>query len=113
MKFLFGIARLMDNLELIGYCATTLGSIQLIPEIAKALKTHHLRDLSWGMLSLMLSSSILWIIYGTASHTTPLAISSSMNFIFGLTLAVLKVRYHKAKGPMLKPAVEKQPASDF
>jgi len=102
----------MDSIELIGYAATAFGSIQLIPEIMKALKTHHLRDLSWGMLALGLSSSILWIIYATASHTTPLAISSSMNLIFGLTLAILKARYHKAKRPLLHQAEAKQATSD-
>lgn len=100
----------MDNIELIGYCATAFGSVQLIPEISKALKTHHLKDLSWGMLSLMISSSVLWVIYAVLSHTTPLTISSSLNLIFGLTLATLKLHYHKFDRPVLRPAEKTQSA---
>jgi|WetSurMetagenome_2_1015567.scaffolds.fasta_scaffold502058_2 MtN3 and saliva related transmembrane protein len=98
----------MNYIEMIGYSATFFGAIQLIPEIAKALKTHHLKDLSWGMLFLMLFSSILWIIYGAASNVIPLVISASMNFVFELTLTLLKLKYLKAKMPLLRPAVEKQ-----
>ncbi len=102
----------MDNLEIIGYLATLFGATQLIPEILKALKTHHLRDVSWAMLLLMIISSVLWIIYGVAKQTTPLAISSSLNLIFEIVLTVLKFHYHKNSRPLLYPAAVKQPAKN-
>ena len=102
----------MNYLELLGYAATLVGAIQLVPEVMKALRTHHLKDLSWGMISLMLISSVLWIAYGIAILTIPLVISAGMNMLFEVSLAVLKVKYHKNNAPLFNPATQKQTVSD-
>jgi len=99
----------MDNIELIGYIATCFGAIQLLPEILKALRTHHLRDVAWGMLALMIISSILWIVYGFSKMIIPLAISAGLNMLFELFLVGLKIHYSSAKNPLLQPATEREP----
>lgn len=101
----------MDNLELLGYIATCFSAISLLPEVLKALKTHHLRDLAWGMLALMIVSSSLWMIYGYAKGVTPLVISAGMNLLFELFLVGLKLHYSKSKKPLLRPAVETENVS--
>ena len=102
----------MDNIELIGYAATLFGAIQMVPEIIKALKTHHLKDVAWGMLWLMNASSVLWIIYGLSREVLPLTISAGMNLLFQVILVSLKIHYDKAKRPLMKPVGETQPVTD-
>jgi uncharacterized protein with PQ loop repeat len=103
----------MDTLEIIGYLATLFGATQLIPEIIKALRTHHLRDVSWGMLALMLSSSTLWVAYSLGKQITPLAISAGMNFLFETMLIFLKIYYSKTKRPLLnRPAIQTSPVKN-
>ena len=99
----------MDNIELIGYIATCFGAIQLLPEILKALRTHHLRDVAWGMITLMIVSSILWIVYGFSKMIIPLTISAGMNLLFEIFLVALKIHYSGAKRPMLRPATQSEP----
>lgn len=96
----------MDNIELIGYIATCFSALSLLPEIIKALRTHHLRDLAWGMMGLMVTSSALWLYYGAAKLIIPLTISASMNLFFGLTLVSLKIHYARAKRPLMRAAVQ-------
>lgn len=77
--------------SIIGYVATAIDSIKLIPEVKKALRTHHLRDLAWGMLLLMLCSSSLWTMYGFYLESPPLIISGMLNICMELMLITLKV----------------------
>ena len=100
----------MDNIELIGYIATCFGAISLLPEVLKALKTHHLRDLAWGMLALMTVSSTLWGIYGYSKMVIPLVISASMNLMFEIFLIALKIHYSKAKRPLFQTAIAQKSA---
>jgi len=85
--------------------------VQLIPEVMKAFRTHHLKDISWAMLTLMLISSTLWVLYGIGIATIPLIISAGMNFLFETMLAVLKVRYDKRRKRALRTAVQKAPVN--
>ena len=100
------------DIELIGYVATVFGATQLVPELFKALRTHHLRDVSWGMLALMLAGSILWLAYGILKTIMPLSISAGMNLIFGSVLTLLKMHYSKAMRPMMRPAMESEPLKE-
>ena len=79
--------------DLVSLLATIFGCSALIPEVVKALKSRHLRDLSWGMLFLLLVCSGLWALYGFLSHETPLIISGSFNVSMEIILMVLKKIY--------------------
>lgn len=94
-------------LSIIGYTAAVCGAIQLFPEILKASKTHHLQDISWMMLMLMLFSSSLWGFYGVSIHDLPLMISSSMNFTMEFVLILMK-RHYELTGKPLKHFLSKK-----
>ena len=79
--------------SIIGYIATIVDSVKLIPEIKKALKTHHLRDIAWGMLLLMMCSSTLWTMYGFYLKSYPLIISGTFNICMEIMLIILKVSF--------------------
>jgi uncharacterized protein with PQ loop repeat len=86
--------------NIIGCIAATCGAISLVPEVYKALKTHHLRDISWGMLALLWSSSVLWGAYGFSQNDVPLVFSSVMNVILESTLLILKKHYELTGKPL-------------
>ena len=93
-------AKCMINWEYVGYIAATLGALSLIPEVVKALKTHHLQDLAWGMILLMFSATICWTFYAWNTNNIPLILSSGINLLTEITLMVLKVHYHRRKRPI-------------
>lgn len=84
----------------VGYLAAFCGTLQLIPEIIKASKTHHLKDVSWGMLILMLTSSVLWGSYGVNIHDIPLVISATANFAMETALLLMKKHYELTGKPL-------------
>jgi len=83
----------MDIWAITGYFAALTGAISLIPEVIKTYRSHHLQDLSWGMLYLLLTSSILWGSYGLHINDIPLVASAGTNLLMEIALAVMKKHY--------------------
>ncbi|MCC7433022.1 hypothetical protein IT412_05890 [Candidatus Peregrinibacteria bacterium] len=79
--------------NLVGFIASILSALTFIPELIKAYKTHHLQDLSWGMLILLLTSSVLWMAFGLNFSIVPLIFSSLINISCGLLLTSLKFKF--------------------
>lgn len=88
--------------EIIAILATVSGAIQLIPEVIKALKTHHLKDVAWSMLFMYFAASALWITYGFSIQQIPLIISAGFNLCMETTLIILKQKYQKHRKPLFK-----------
>ena len=88
--------------NLIGCLAAICSGISLIPELIKALKTHHLEDVSWAMLFLLCTSSALWGVYGISQNDMPLFISAAVNLSFELSLVCLKGHYEKTGMSFIK-----------
>lgn len=105
---------------MIGTAAAVCGAISLIPEVVKAYRTHHLNDVSWGMLFLLLSSSILWGSYGLHINDMPLVLSASTNIAMETALVIMKKHYGMTGRPLkehlkqrrLKPAPETVPVRE-
>lgn len=91
----------MDSWEILGFMAATAGAISLLPEVMKALRTHHLRDLAWGMLLLSLFASTAWLMYGIHLHNLPMIFSPSVNVVMEVTLIFLKLHYSKHRKPIM------------
>ena len=88
--------------NVVGCFAAVCSAISLIPEILKALKTHHLGDVSWGMLYLLTLSSIMWGSYGMAQNDLPLTASAIINFTLETSLIVLKKHYETTGKPLFE-----------
>ena len=95
----------MEYSQILPLLATCCGSVVLVPEVYKAIKSRHLRDVAWGMLVLFLICSFSWFLYGFLSHNVPLMISSGINFCMETTLMNLKFKYEK--GENTRVAVKK------
>jgi MtN3 and saliva related transmembrane protein len=97
----------METIDLIGYLATAFGSTHLIPEVVKAVRSRHLRDLSWVMLAFMVIGSLLWFTYGLLQGIAPLYVSAGINGISSLTLVYLKNTFDRKDRLTLSKVAER------
>lgn len=90
----------MEFWTAIGTAAAVCGAVSLIPEVVKAYRTHHLQDVSWGMLLLFLMSSLLWGSYGLHIQDVPLVMSAGTNLVMQTALIAMKRHYEKTGKPL-------------
>lgn len=55
---------LLDTTALVGYVATTCTTLAFIPQVVRTWRTRKADDLSLGTLTVLLSGTVLWIVYG-------------------------------------------------
>ncbi len=96
----------MDFWDLIGFIASCLGACTFFPEVARALKSHRLNDIAWGMLLLVNSSSFLWLVYAIRFELNPIIFSSTINIILSSILIFLKVNYSRSSKQVLETVTE-------
>ena len=65
----------------------------MVPQVWKTWKTKSVEDLSWGMLILFFLNCVFWLIYGTLSNATPVAVVNGIALIVSSTQISLKFRY--------------------
>ncbi len=90
----------MEFWTFIGYIAALCGAVSLIPEVIKGARTHHLQDVSWGMLGLLFFGSTLWGLYGMKTDDFPLVFSAVMNITCNATLMLMKKHYELTGKPL-------------
>lgn len=83
----------MEPIEILGTIAAILVIVSWIPQVLKSWKTASTRDLSWGMIGLLGISQILWLIYGLAISSLPVALTNFFTTIFLFSLAYLKLKH--------------------
>jgi len=81
------------NSEIIGYIATVLSVIKLIPQVIQTIKTKTTRDISLGMCSLFLLGQALWFVYGMMINSRPIIIANACTFVFVGIIFLYKLRY--------------------
>lgn len=80
-------------LNVIGFLAVLTSTISLIPQIIKMIKTHSVEDISIGMISNFLATSLLWIVYGWMIDSWSVWLTNIFMLIFAVIMAYLKVKY--------------------
>ena len=83
----------MESIEIVGLVAAFLVIISWIPQVQKSWKTKSTKDLSWGMIGILLVSQILWLFYGIAISSLPVALTNAFTTLFLSILAYLKLRH--------------------
>ncbi len=81
--------------DLIGYVAGAIIIISFVPQIIKSYKTKSVKDLSLLMLVLIISATLLWIVYGLMIGSKPvIAVNIVYSLVVGFQL-YLKIKYEK------------------
>ena len=85
------------NPEIIGWTASILNAIILVPQAYDSLKTKKLRDVSLTTSLLNFINSILWLIYGIYLDNGPLILTNFIQLILSGIILFLKLKYNRRK----------------
>lgn len=87
----------MHWIEMVGLFGAFLSSITFIPQVWLAWKTKSVGDLSLGMLLIVFTSVMVWLVYGIYLNLLPVIIANSIIFILSLLLLYFKFTFPKEK----------------
>ena len=76
-----------------GYTATALGSLGLLPQIFKNLRTRSTEDLNLTMYIVYCVGVLFWLAYGVLRHSGPMIAANSITITFALVTLIQKVKY--------------------
>ncbi|MBS4044065.1 MAG: SemiSWEET transporter [Chitinophagaceae bacterium] len=79
--------------DYLGLFGAFLTSITFIPQVLQAYRTKSVKDLNLGMLLIILSSVIVWLVYGFAKNLLPVIIANSIVLILSTILLYFKATF--------------------
>ena len=82
-------------IEWVGLFGAFLSSVTFIPQVWLAWKTKSVGDLSLGMLLIVFTSVLVWLVYGIYLKLLPVIIANSIIFILSLVLLYFKFTFPK------------------
>lgn len=85
----------MHWIEIVGLFGAFLSSITFIPQVWLAWKTKSVGDLSLGMLLIVFTSVIVWLVYGFYLNLLPVIIANSIIFLLSVLLLYFKFTFPK------------------
>jgi len=77
----------------VGMLAAVFTTVAFLPQVIKAFKTKHTKDLSLVMYLLFSMGLFLWIVYGFYLGSIPIIVSNVITLVFSLFLVGLKIIY--------------------
>lgn len=84
-----------DWAEWLGLLGAFLSAITFIPQVIQAHKTKSVKDLNMGMLLIVFTSVIVWLIYGFAKKLLPVIIANSVILVLSSVLLYFKATFKK------------------
>jgi MtN3 and saliva related transmembrane protein len=93
MNFLLSIPE--QWVELIGYFGSFLTSITFIPQVYKSWKSKSVGDLSTWMVLIVISSTLVWLVYGFAISSGPVLLANTIVLVLTLVLLGFKITFQK------------------
>jgi len=85
----------MDWIEFTGYAGSFLSSITFIPQVYKAWQSKSVGDLSVWMILIVVTSTLLWLVYGFGINSWPVIIANAVILTFSLLLLYFKLTFKK------------------
>ena len=77
----------------VGYAAGGLTVLSLVPQAIRAFRTRAVRDVSWGLITLLIASGVLWIVYGLLSSQLPVILTNVGVVTLAAIILVAKLRF--------------------
>ncbi len=85
----------MPWIEYVGLFGAFLSAITFIPQVVLAYKSRSVGDLSLGMLLIVFTSVIVWLVYGFYLNLLPVIIANSVILVLSLVLLYFKYAFKK------------------
>ncbi|MCK7554740.1 SemiSWEET transporter [Chitinophaga sedimenti] len=83
--------------KVIGIAASVATGISLLPQLIKLLRERKAENLSLGMMAVLLSGLILWVIYGIYQEDYIIVTSNSVSLVLNVCIIVLSLKYRQGK----------------
>ena len=83
----------MDVIFIIGMLAAVLTTTAFLPQVIKAHKSKHTKDLSLEMFVVFSIGLILWIVYGVILWSLPIILANSITLLLCAYLIILKIKF--------------------
>jgi MtN3 and saliva related transmembrane protein len=83
----------MDLTQILGPVASIVTVGSFIPQVFQAWRTKSVKDVSYGMIGLLLLSGMLWAWYGVTISDTPVILTNIAVAVLNLAILVAKIRY--------------------
>lgn len=77
----------------LGLVAGTLTTIAFLPQVIKAFKTKHTKDLSFPTFLLLALGIVLWLIYGILIRQIPIILANTAALILIGFILAMKIKY--------------------
>jgi MtN3 and saliva related transmembrane protein len=85
----------MHWIEYVGLLGAFLSSITFIPQVYKAWQTKSVGDLSVWMVLIVLTSVLVWLVYGIYLNLLPVIIANGTILLLALLLLYFKLTFKK------------------
>jgi len=96
MRTFVNLMPTMNYIDLFGYLGSFLSCITFIPQVYRTWQTKSAGDLSLTMLFIVLTSTVVWLVYAFALMLWPVIICNGIMFVLVAMLIYFKVTYKKA-----------------
>jgi MtN3 and saliva related transmembrane protein len=81
---------MMPWIEYVGLFGAFLSAVTFIPQVLLAYRTRRVEDLSLGMLLIVFTSVIVWLVYGFYLRLLPVIIANSVILLLSILLLYFK-----------------------
>ena len=83
----------MDSITILGIVAGTLTTTSFLPQVIKAYRSKHTKDVSLFMFILLFVGLCLWLIYGFMRADLPIILANTVSLVFVSVMLLLKARH--------------------
>jgi len=83
----------MELTELIGLVAATLTTAAFLPQVYKTWIHKSTRDISLVMYLVLLTGTVLWLIYGVRIGSFPIILANSITAFLLFLMLLMKLKY--------------------
>ncbi|MES2592822.1 MAG: SemiSWEET transporter [Bacteroidota bacterium] len=85
----------MNTTTIIGITASVFTALSLLPQLIKLIKEKEAENISIGMLIVLFTGLIFWIIYGVLIKDTIIIISNSVSLFINIITFCFTIKYKK------------------
>lgn len=83
----------METEQIIGILASICTGVSLLPQLVKILKEKKADHISLGMMGVLLSGLILWVIYGCFKSDLIIILSNATSLLLNISTIIASLKY--------------------
>ena len=81
--------------KIVGIAAGVLTAVSMLPQFFKLIKKKNGKDISVGMLGILLAGVGAWVYYGFLKNDLIIIITNAVSFLISLLTITLAIKYRK------------------